>query len=66
MTSDLSGNHELVPRFDMKQSSSSGFTYGGVDGRHNNLFIHDGFSSGSGAGRGRGCQYDNGFSCDNS
>jgi hypothetical protein len=66
MTSDTSGNSELLPRFDMKQAAGNDFSYGMLDGRDNNLFIHDGFSGGSGAGRGRGCTFDSGFSCDNS
>ena len=55
--------HELVPRFDMHHQSNKLFQYGLVDGRDNNLFVHGGYTSQNGPGKGRGCKYDGVFTC---
>jgi len=58
-------NTELIPRFDMHHQASQLYEYGLTDGRDNNLFVHGGFTTSPGMGR--GCTHDgSSFSCSNS
>ena len=53
-TDDPSGNHELIPRFDMAWAALNEYAHMDV-ARPNNLFIHGGYTDKCGPGKGRGC-----------
>jgi hypothetical protein len=53
-TDDPSGNHELIPRFDMAWAALNEYAHMDV-ARPNNLFIHGGYTDTCGPGKGRGC-----------
>lgn len=54
-TDDATGNHELIPRFDMAWSALNEYAHMGVS-NPNNLFVHGGYTETCGPGKGRGCR----------